>query len=110
MKQKYMPENFRYMSPSRLVGQLDYLVKDSENPDYLVLKEELQKTACQAENRNPFGAGQPERFDEAEKRDMAEMKKNGSTYREIAEYYDCSVSMAYKCDDEVNRAKRRVRK
>lgn len=110
MKQKYMPENFRYMSPSRLVGQLDYLVKDPEDSDYLVLKEELQIIARQAENRNPFGAGRPERFDEAEKREMASLKKNGSTYRQIAEYYDCSVSIAYKCIDEINRKTHSVRK
>lgn len=110
MKQKYMPENFRYMSASRMVGQLDYLVKDPEDPNYLVLKGELQKIARKAEDHNPFGAGRSERFDEAEKRDMADMKINGNTYRQIADYYDCSVSMTYKCVDEVNRAKRRVRK
>ena len=36
MKNGYKSENFRYMRPHLLVEQLDYLVKDPQDPDYLI--------------------------------------------------------------------------
>lgn len=62
MKNGYKSENFRYMRPHLLVEQLDYLVKAPQDPDYLILKERLLETVRCAEDRNPFGAGRPERF------------------------------------------------
>lgn len=67
MKNEYKPENFPYMMPHLLVEQLDYLVKDPLDQDYLILKKRLIETARCAENRNPFGAGRPERFTPREK-------------------------------------------
>lgn len=101
MKNEYKPENFRYMMPHLLVEQLDYLVKDPQDHDYLILKERLIETARSAENRNPFGAGRPERFATKEKQHMASMKQEGKTFREIAEYYECSTSLVHKAIEEV---------
>ena len=96
VKVTYKPENFRNMTPSYLVEQLDFLVRDPQDPDYLVLKEELQKIARCAMDKNPFGAGRPERFDHREKQHMIDMRREGKTFREIAEYYECSTSQVYK--------------
>lgn len=101
MKNGYKPENFRYMRPHLLVEQLDYLVKDPQDPDYLILKERLLETVRCAEDRNPFGAGRPERFTPIEKQHMASMKQEGKTFREIAEYYECSISLVHKAIEEV---------
>lgn len=101
MKNGYKPENFRYMRPHLLVEQLDYLVKDPQDPDYLILKERLLETVRCAEDRNPFGAGRPERFTPIEKQHMASMKQEGKTFREIAEYYECSTSLVHKARKEI---------
>ena len=45
MKIRYKPENFRYMRPHLLVEQLDYLLKDPLDQDYLILKERLIEIA-----------------------------------------------------------------
>ena len=45
MKNGYKPENFRYMRPHLLVEQLDYLLKDPLDQDYLILKERLIEIA-----------------------------------------------------------------
>ncbi len=92
----YHPENFRYCMPAYLVEQLDYLVKDPEDKDYLILKRRLYEAAKRSVERNPFGAGRPERFDEQDKKEMLSMKESGMTYRQIAQEYDCSPSIVYK--------------
>ena len=94
---EYDPKYFRYMSPVCLVEQLDFLVKDPADPDYLVLKERLNWFARKAMDRNPFGAGRPGRFDDSEKLEMARMKDSGKTYRQIAEHFECSTSQVHKC-------------
>jgi hypothetical protein len=94
MKNGYKPENFRYMRPHLLVEQLDYLI----------LKERLLETVRCAEDRNPFGAGRPERFTPREKQHMALMKQEGKTFREIAEYYECSTSLVHKAIEEVRKS------
>jgi len=104
MKNGYKPENFRYMRPHLLVEQLDYLVKAPQDPDYLILKERLLETVRCAEDRNPFGAGRPERFTPREKQHMASMKQEGKTFREIAEYYECSTSLVHKAIEEVRKS------
>lgn len=97
---EYRPDNFPYMSSIRLVEQLDFLVKDPDDPDYLILKERLRECAKKAANRNPFGAARPERFYDREKLEMVKMKNSGKTYREIAEYYECSTSIVYRCIEQ----------
>ena len=92
----YHPENFQYCMPDYLVEQLDYLVKDPEDKDYLILKRRLYEAAERSVERNPFGAGRPERFDEQDKKEMLAMKESGMTYRQIAQEYDCSPSIVYK--------------
>ena len=82
--------------PDYLVEQLDYLVKDPEDKDYLILKRRLYEAAERSVERNPFGAGRPERFDEQNKKEMLAMKESGMTYRQIAEEYECSTSIVYK--------------
>jgi hypothetical protein len=94
MKNGYKSENFRYMRPHLLVEQLDYLI----------LKERLLETVRCAEDRNPFGAGRPERFTPREKQHMASMKQEGKTFREIAEYYECSTSLVHKAVEEVRKS------
>jgi DNA-binding CsgD family transcriptional regulator len=94
MKNGYKSENFRYMRPHLLVEQLDYLI----------LKERLLETVRCAEDRNPFGAGRPERFTPREKQHMALMKQEGKTFREIAEYYECSTSLVHKAIEEVRKS------
>ena len=92
----YHPENFHYCMPAYLVEQLDYLVKDPEDRDYLILKRRLYEAAERSIEKNPFGAGRPERFDEEDKRNILEMKNSGMTYWQIAEEYECSTSIVYK--------------
>ena len=38
-------DTFPYMSSIRLIEQLDFLVKDPDDPDYLILKERLRECA-----------------------------------------------------------------
>ncbi len=86
----------RYCTASRLPVYLDYFARDTEDPDYQLLRKRLTEAAERSEDRNPFGAGRPERFDEEDKKSMLEMKNSGMTYRQIAEEYGCSTSIVYK--------------
>lgn len=95
-KEEFDPKWIRYCTVSRLADYLDYYVKDTEDPDYQLLKKRLMEAAKRSEDRNPFGAGRPERFDEEDKKEMLEMKNSGMTYRQIAEEYGCSTSIVYK--------------
>ena len=95
-KEEFDPKWIRYCTVSRLTDYLDYYVKDTEDPDYQLLKKRLMEAAKRSEDRNPFGAGRPERFDEEDKKGMLEMKNSGMTYRQIAEEYGCSTSIVYK--------------
>lgn len=106
----FCPEDFEYMNYKSLVNQLDYLVKDPADKNYIELKKYLMEMAERASNRNPFFAGRPGRFSEKEKQDMYARKKAGDTYRTIAEYYECSTSLVHKAVDEIQREMWRVRK
>lgn len=94
---EYSPDLFRYMAPQCLIDQLDFLVRDPDNPDYLVLKKRLLWFADKATNHNPFGAGRPTRFCDSEKIEMAKMKDSGKSYRDIAAYFECSTSVVHRC-------------
>ena len=76
-KEEFDPKWIRYCTVSRLTDYLDYYVKDTEDPDYQLLKKRLMEAAKRSEARNPFGAGRPERFDEEDKKGMLEMKNSG---------------------------------
>jgi hypothetical protein len=76
-KEEFDPKWIRYCIVSRLADYLDYYVKDTEDPDYQLLKKRLMEAAKRSEDRNPFGAGRPERFDEEDKKYMLEMKNSG---------------------------------
>ena len=92
MKNGYKPENFRYMSPHLLVEQLDYLLKDPLDQDYLILKERLIEIAIRLAQADWNGSYQ---------------KKSGNNEAgrknllEIAEYYECSASMVHKARKEI---------
>ena len=94
---EYRPDLFRFMSPKCLIDQLDFLVKEPSDPDYLVLRERLLWCVNKATNHNPFGAGRPSRFYDSEKTEMLRMKDSGKTFREIAAYFECSTSVVHRC-------------
>ena len=95
--EKADPKDYRYMRAYLLVEQLDYYVKDPKDQDYLLLKQYLSQASYKAENPNPFLAGRPERFTDEEKIEIYKRRINDSlTYRQIANEYDCSVSLAYR--------------
>lgn len=93
---EFDPTRIRYCCATYLVECLDHFVKDTDDPNYMLLKTRLMEAAKRSEARNPFGAGRPERFDEEDKKNMLEMKNSGMTYRQIAEEYECSTSIVYK--------------
>lgn len=95
-EEEFDPTRIRYCTAVGLVKFLDHFVKDTEDPDYQLLKKRLMEAAKRSEARNPFGAGRPERFDEEDKKAMLEMKNSGMTYRQIAEEYGCSTSIVHK--------------
>ena len=96
MREEFDPTRIKYCTATGLVDFLDHYVKDTEDPDYQLLKKRLMEAAKRSEARNSFGAGRPERFDEEDKKDILEMKNSGMTYRQIAEEYGCSTSIVYK--------------
>lgn len=70
MREEFDPTRIRYCTATGLVDFLDHYVKDTEDPDYQLLKKRLMEAAKRSEARNPFGAGRPERFDEEDKNDI----------------------------------------
>ena len=95
------PKDYRYLNSRWLVKQLDYYVKDTEDGNYLLLKQLLMKAAEKADNQNPFEAGRPQRFSDEEKIEIYYLKHKGRwTYKQIAKQYDCSVSLAYRAAND----------
>ena len=94
---EYRPDLFRFMAPQYLIEQLDFLVREPSDPDYLVLRERLLFYANKATDHNPFRAGRPSRFCDSEKIEMMKMKESGKSFREIAAYFECSTSVVHRC-------------
>ena len=92
MKIRYKPENFVCMRPHPLVKQLDYLLKDPLDQDYLIRKGRLIEIAIRLAQADWNGSYQ---------------KKSGNNEAgrknllEIAEYYECSASMVHKARKEI---------
>ena len=95
MKIRYKPENFVCMRPHPLVKQLDYLLKDPLDQDYLILKGRLIEIAIRLAQADWNGSYQ---------------KKSGNNEAgrknllEIAEYYECSTSLVHKAIEEVRKS------
>ena len=85
-------ENYPYAFAPALIEQLDTMVRDPSDSDYMALREEMLSRMNRAEVKNPFHAGAPAKYEEEHEEKALFLKAKGLTTRQIAAEIGCSQS------------------
>ena len=91
-----------------LILDLDRMVKDPDDRDYLYLKKKLIAVLERSFSYKNPDTSRYSRFSTEDKEKMYEMYLKGSTYKKIAEEFSCSVSYVSKIMDDMIYKKRRA--
>ena len=85
-------ENIPHAFACYLLDQIDTMVKDPSDPEYLAIRAEMLRRMNRAEVKNPFKAGAPAKYEEDMEDLVNRLKKGGKKTRQIAAEAGCSQS------------------